>query len=140
MTVGRFANEVEAHATIKATLLPALGKVATPLLKTLAATAFVRDPDAEPLRDGKDRVIPDPELRDTETIPWTEGIDEYLAREVLPWAPDAYVVDPDGKKGYEIPLTRLFHKFVEPRPSAEIKAEIRDVERQFRDAIEAVLA
>jgi type I restriction enzyme M protein len=50
------------------------------------------------------------------------------------------VDDIEGKKGYEIPLTRLFHKPVEPRPSEEIKAEIRELERDFREAIEAVLA
>jgi len=63
-----------------------------------------------------------------------------LEREVLPWAPDAYVTDPEGKKGYEIPLTRLFHKPVEPRSSEEIKAEIRQLEAEFREAVEAVLS
>lgn len=47
---------------------------------------------------------------------------------------------PGGKKGYEIPLTRLFHKPVEPRPSDEIKDEIRELRADFRGAIEAVLA
>ncbi len=78
-------------------------------------------------------------LRDTETIPWTEDVGAYMEREVLPWAPDAYVLDTEGKKGYEIPLTRLFHKPVEPRPSEQVKEEIRELEREFREAIEAVL-
>lgn len=135
-------SDGEARTAIKAALLPALGKgkVGAPLLKTLAGACFVRNPEAEPLSDAKGAPLPDPELRDTETIPWTEDVAEYLAREVLPWAPDAYVIDPDGRKGYEIPLTRLFHKPVVPRPSEEIKAEIRHLEREFREAIEAVLA
>jgi type I restriction enzyme M protein len=134
-----FDDEDAARAALKAALLPALGKVGAPVLKALAAAYFVRDQGAEPLRDKKGRVIPDLDRRDTETIPWTEDVGEYLAREVLPWAPDAYVDDPKGRKGYEIPLTRLFHKPVEPQPSEEIKAEIRELEREFRGAIEAVL-
>jgi type I restriction enzyme M protein len=120
--------------------MPVLGKVGAPVLKTLAAACFVRDQDAELLTDKKGRMIPDPDLRDTETIPWTEDVGEYLEREVLPWAPDAYVDDTEGRKGYEFPLTRLFHRPVEARPSEEIKEEIRELEREFRAAIEAVLA
>ncbi len=120
-------------------LVPVLGAVRTPLLKALAARAFVRDPDADPVRDGKGRIIPDPDLRDTETIPITETVEDYLTREVLPWAPDAYVPDPEGRIGYEIPLTRLFHRPVEPRPSAELKAELRELADEFQRAIGEVL-
>jgi type I restriction enzyme M protein len=135
-----FEDEDAARAALKAALLPVLGKVGAPVLKALTAACFVRDQDAEPLTDKKGRVIPDPNLRDSETIPWTEDVGAYMEREVLPWAPDAYVLDTEGKKGYEIPLTRLFHKPVEPRPSEQVKEEIRELEREFREAIEAVLA
>jgi type I restriction enzyme M protein len=135
-----FDAEADVWAVLKEALLPIRRKVGAPLLRALAAACFVRDPEADPLRDGKGRVLPDPELRDTETIPWTEDVADYLEREVLRWAPDAYVPGPDGKKGYEIPFTRLFHVPVEPRPSAEIKAEIRRLEAEFRAAIEEVLA
>jgi type I restriction enzyme M protein len=140
MPAASFDDEDPARAALKAAVLPVLGKVGAPLLKALVAACFVRDEGAEPLTDKKGRVIPDPELRDTETIPWTENVGAYMEREVLPWAPDAYVDDPEGRKGYEIPLTRLFHKPVVPRPSEEIKAEIREMEREFREAIEAVVA
>ncbi len=139
MPAATFDDEDAARAALKVGLLPLLGKVGTPVLKPLVAACFARDENAEPLTDQKGRLIPDPDLRDTETIPWTEDVGKYLEREVVPWAPDAYVDDPVGKKGYEIPLTRLFHKPVEPRPSDEIKVEIRALEREFRAAIEAVL-
>ena len=37
---------------------------------------------------------PDPDLRDTEQVPLTEegGVDAFLRREVLPYAPDAWYV------------------------------------------------
>ena len=133
-------QEKEAYAALRSALLPVLDRVGTPLLRTLAASCFVRDPDADPLHDGRGQIIPDPELRDTETVPWTENVDDYLAREVLPWAPDAYVSDPVGRKGYEIPFTRLFHSTVEPRESSELRAEILRLEGALRDAIEAVVA
>jgi type I restriction enzyme M protein len=139
MPAATFDAEDAAWAALKTALMPVLGKVGAPVLKTLAAACFVRDQDAEPLTDKKGRVIPDTDLRDTEMIPWTEDVGAYMEREVLPWAPDAYVDDPNGRKGYEIPLTRLFHKPVEPRPSEEIKAEIRELEWEFRGAIQAVL-
>jgi type I restriction enzyme M protein len=140
MSAATFDDEDGARAALKTALLPVLGKVGAPVLKALAAACFVRDQDAEPLTDKKGRVIPDPDLRDTETIPWTQDVGEYLEREVLPWAPDAYVDDTEGRKGYEIPLTRLFHRPVEARPSEKIKAEIRELEQELRAAIEAVLA
>ena len=80
---------------------------------------------ADPLRgrfeaelDGKVRVVeyePAPELRDTEQVPLLEegGVDAFLRREVLPYAPDAWY-DADGvKMGYEISFTRYFY---EPAP------------------------
>jgi type I restriction enzyme M protein len=140
MALASFDNEAAAKAAIKKALAPEVVKPGAPLLKALAGACFVRDSEAAALTDSKGQPLADPDLRDTETIPWTEDVDKYLEREVLPWAPDAYVVDRAGKKGYEIPLTRLFHKPVEPRPSEEIKGEIRQLEAEFRKAMEAVLA
>ncbi|MEY8392008.1 SAM-dependent DNA methyltransferase [Lachnospiraceae bacterium] len=56
---------------------------------------------------------PDSDLRDTEQIPIKEDIDEYIKREVLPYVPDAWVDESKTKKGYEIPFTRHFYKYVE---------------------------
>ena len=89
--------------------------------------------------DRQGATVPDPELRDTENVPLSEDVDEYLAREVLPHVPDAWVADPDGKVGYEIPFTRLFYKYTPPRPSEEIKAELREREARIRQLLEEVL-
>lgn len=56
---------------------------------------------------------PDTDLRDTEQIPVKEDIVEYIKREVLPYAPDAWVDESKTKKGYEIPFTRHFYKYIE---------------------------
>ncbi len=110
-----------------------------PLLKALVARCLVRDADLPGQRDGKGRIEWDPALRDTENAPLTEDVDEYLTREVLPHVPDAVVTNPEGKIGYHIPFTRLFYKYAPPRPSEEIKAELREREARIRQLLEEVL-
>ena len=48
-----------------------------------------RDPEAAICRDRRGNPEPDPELRDTETVPLREDVDAYVEREVLPHVPDA---------------------------------------------------
>lgn len=97
----------------------------------------LRDEQGEIVRDSKGRAKADKDLRDTENIPLTEDVDEYLAREVLPYAPDAWIeprknkqtkVMETGTIGYEIPFTRYFYEYTPLRPSADILKEIRELE------------
>ena len=91
-----------------------------------------------PLRDGSGKLIlskgkqqPDSNLRDTENVPLTEDISVYFAREVLPFAPDAWIDQSKSKVGYEIPFTRYFYKYEAPKPSAQIMAEILEIEKEL---------
>jgi type I restriction enzyme M protein len=91
-----------------------------------------------PLRDEKGKLIlskgkqqPDSNLRDTENVPLTEDIGAYFAREVLPFAPDAWLDQSKSKVGYEIPFTRHFYKYEAPKPSAQIMAEILEIEKEL---------
>ena len=89
----------------------------------------------------------DKDLRDTETIPLTESIDEYVRREVLPHVPDAWVNtsirdEKDGevgKVGYEINFNRYFYVYKPPRPPEVIAAEIREVEKRFLELMKGVV-
>ena len=89
----------------------------------------------------------DRELRDTETIPLTESIDDYMAREVLPHVPDAWVNttirdEKDGgigKVGYEINFNRYFYVYKPPRPPEVIAAEIREMEKRFLELMKGVV-
>ena len=49
--------------------------------------------------------VPDPELKDSEIIPWKEDITEYLDKNVHPYAPDFWYNKSESKIGYELPLT-----------------------------------
>ena len=99
--------------------------------------------------DKKGRPVADKELSgDTENIPLKEDVDAYMAREVLPYAPGAWieeVKDPRTKKkirgvvGYEIPFTRYFYEYKPLRPSAEILDEIRELEASIAGKLKGVL-
>jgi type I restriction enzyme M protein len=108
-------------------LKPVLSKVklAAPVKKAITAAFAVRDPEAPIVLDAKGQPEPDTDLRDTENVPLDQDIDEFLDREVRPFAPDAWVDDTKTKTGYEIPFTRHFYKYVPPRPLADIDAEIK---------------
>lgn len=88
------------------------------------------------LKKGKKQ--PDPSLRDTENIPLTEDIDEYFAREVLPYAPDAWVDHKKTKVGYEIPMTRFFYQFKTPELVEDIVARINLLEADITTSLNSL--
>lgn len=84
---------------------------------------------------------PDPDLRDTEQVPLLEegGIEAFLEREVLPYAPDAWF-DPEGVKvGYEISFNRYFYKPAPMRTLEEIRAEILAVRKESEGLLDEIL-
>jgi type I restriction enzyme M protein len=79
--------------------------------------------------DGKVCVVeyePDSDLRDTEQIPLVEegGVEAFIRREVLLYAPDAWYDPSIIKTGYEISFTRYFYKPQPLRTLEEIRADI----------------
>ena len=84
---------------------------------------------------------PDGDLRDTEQIPLQEegGIDAFLEREVLPWAPDAWYRGDSVKIGYEISFNRYFYKPQPMRPLDEICADIRVVEGETEGLLDEIV-
>lgn len=95
------------------------------------------DESGEPiLKKGKKQ--PDSALRDTENVPLTEDIQAYFEREVLPFAPDAWIDDKKSKVGYEIPFTRYFYKYEAPKPSDEIMKEILAIESELDGSLKEI--
>ena len=88
------------------------------------------------LKNGKKQ--PDTSLRDTENVSLTENIQDYFKREVLLFAPDAWIDEKKSKVGYEIPFTRYFYKYEAPQPSAEIMAEILELEKELEGSLQEV--
>ena len=106
------------------------------------------DEDGSPVRTSRGKLMPDKDKNDTENIPLKEDTADYMVREVLPYAPDAWIEPRKQKKGqmlelrdggvvgYEIPFTRFFYEYTPLRPSAEILAEIRELEASITEKLQ----
>jgi len=107
--------------------------------KAIANALSERDETADICRDAKGNPEPDSDLRDTELVPLSENWQDYVAREVTPFVPDAWVDESHrdgqdgetGRVGYEINFNRYFHKYVPPRPLEEIDAELHQLEAEI---------
>ena len=98
-----------------------------------------------PLRDENGELIlkkgkkqPAAFLRDTENVPLTQDIDAYFEREVLPYAPDAWVDHKKTKVGYGIPMTRYFYEYQAPESIETIVDRIKTLEADISASLDAL--
>jgi type I restriction enzyme M protein len=115
-------------------------RLSAPELKAVLAALGERDESAETCRDRDGQPEPDADLRDTETVPLKESIDEYFKREVLPHVPDAWIDTTKTKVGYEIPLNRHFYHYEPPRPLEVIEQSIKSLEDDIMKMLKEVTA
>ena len=101
------------------------------LIYELFDSNWEKDEKADEYHDKQWRIIPDPDLRDNESIPLKENQDDYMKREVLPYLPDAYIDESKTKIWYEIPFIKYFYKYEEPQPSEEILNEIFELDKNL---------
>jgi type I restriction enzyme M protein len=121
-------------------------KLAASVQKAILSALSERDEAAVICRDKDGHPEPDPELRDTESVPLAERIEDFFAREVQPHVPDAWINtairdEKDGgvgKVGYEINFNRYFYKYQPPRPLEEIEADIKTLEREILEMLRDV--
>ena len=99
--------------------------------KAIESALSERDPEAAICRSSRGKIEADTELRDTETVPLGEDIDDYMAREVLPHLPDAWVDESKTKVGYEIPLNRHFYVYEPPRALDVIRSDLQELELEI---------
>jgi type I restriction enzyme M protein len=85
--------------------------------------------------DWEEKPVQDTDLRDSESIKWKEDITEYFEREVLPFAPDAWMDREKDKIGYEIPFTKFFYEYKPLRDLKLIMADIEELEEQTEDLL-----
>ena len=114
-------------------------EAAAPVIKKTHKPGAV---ESDPIRglieaavDGQSAVVeyePDTDLRDTEQVPLLHegGIEAFIRREVLPYAPDAWYDAASVKVGYEISFTRHFYKPQPLRPLEEIRTDILALEQE----------
>ncbi len=114
-------------------------KLTAALRKAVLAALSERDKEAAICCDEDGHPEPDPELRDTESVPLSESIEAFFDREVKPHVPDAWIDTGSrdtkdgevGKVGYEINFNRQFYSYSPPRPLEEIEADIRALEQDI---------
>lgn len=87
--------------------------------------------DGIPRKNKKGEYIQNKELTDTENIPLQETIEDYMNREVIPFAKYSYIDESKTKIGYEISFTKYFYKYQEPRKTEEIMKEILELDRKL---------
>lgn len=95
-------------------------------------------------------VVYDPDLKDSENIPWGMDFDEYMAKEVLPFAPET-VIDKTvtdvgplqdfevGVVGTNISFNKYFYHYEAPRDPKVIADEILELEKGLESFMEGFL-
>ena len=86
----------------------------------------------------KGKPVADKNLRDTENVPLVQDIDRYFEREVLPYAPDAWIDKSKTKVGYEIPMTRYFYEYQPPELVDDIVKRIKKLESEISESLNAL--
>ena len=120
------------------------GKELALALKSISTT----DLAAEPMIGKKGNIEADGDLRDTENIQLPPGFislsedskslqirnlaEDYLAKEIQIYVPDAWIDHSKTKIGYEIPFTRQFYSYQPPRQVDEIRTEIENLEQEIQ--------
>jgi type I restriction enzyme M protein len=107
--------------------------------KVILAALGERNEEAEVCLLPSGEPEPDPELRDSESVPLGDSVEDYFEREVRPYVADAWINaavrdhrdGQIGKVGYEINFNRHFYVYKPPRPLEEIDAEIKALEQEI---------
>lgn len=106
--------------------------------KVVVETPVRNEDGSLALKRGKK--VADPTKRDTENIPLTEAIEDYITREVLPYNPGAWVDESKTKVGFEIPFTHTFYEYKAVEPSADIAARIAAREQSLMAKLHELFA
>ena len=105
--------------------------------KVTVETAETDEKGNEVLKKGKKQAVKG--KTDSEIIPLTEDIEKYFNKNVLPFNEHAFMDRTKDKIGYEIPFTRIFYKFVEPRKSDDVFAEFKELSNQEQELMKKIL-
>ena len=83
--------------------------------------------------------MPDADLRDFENVPLKRKIEDYFDKEVRPHVADAWISG-EPKIGYEIPFTRHFYQYTQPRTLTDIQKDVEQLEAEILGMLKEVMA
>ncbi len=151
-------NRVEAHPyewadafalkTRKQMVKPEVTQAA--LAKAIRDIFTVKGSDKPLIRGKKGEYLADPEKKDVENIPWGTSFEDYIASEVLPFAPETWIDETvrdkgplqDGKVGVvgtNISFNKFFYHYEEPKKTEEIAKEIVELESGLEEFMKEFL-
>ena len=125
------------------------GIPATNIQKAIIDACAVKGSEYPIVYDKKNNVVPDGDLTDSENIPFSVPFEEYMNKEVLPYAPEAWIDESvkdegplqDGGVGIvgtNISFNKYFYHYEEPRKPEEIAAEISTLEDELKSFMKEV--
>lgn len=118
--------------------------------KAILESFMIKDKQHPIVYDKKGVMLYDPELKDSENVPWDMTIEEYMKKEVLPYAPETIVDETvtdsgplqDGKVGVvgtNISFNKYFYQYEKPRDPEIIAKEILELEDGLEKFLEEFL-
>ena len=146
-----------AYETIESLVKPARDAMTKPEATNAAMAKAVRDvmtvkgSEFPIVRDKNGNIMADPDLKDTENIPFDMSFDAYMEKEVLPYAPETWIDESvrdegplqDGKVGVvgtNISFNKYFYHYEEPRKPEVIAKEIMELESGLEGFMKEFLA
>jgi type I restriction enzyme M protein len=98
-----------------------------------------RNAKGQVVTDKKGNPKPDSSLRDTENVPLTMDLQEYMEKEVLPHVPDAWVDETKTNIGYEVNFTKYFYQYKPLRSLDDIRKDIMAIEQKTDGLLKEVI-
>ncbi|MBE2908300.1 SAM-dependent DNA methyltransferase [Anoxybacillus flavithermus] len=113
-------------------------KLSTAIVKAIISVFGEHDEDAEPCKDNKGNLEPNPELRDYENVPLKEDVEQYFEREVKPFVPDAWIDHDKTVVGYEISFARYFYDIPNQEDIYSLRDKILSLEKEINEMMGAL--
>ena len=145
-----------AYETIESLVKPARDAMTKPEATNTAMAKAVRDvmtvkgSEFPIVRDKNGKIMADPDLKDTENIPFDMSFDAYMEKEVLPYAPETWIDESVrdegplqdekvGVVGTNISFNKYFYHYEEPRKPEVIAKEIMELESGLEEFMKEFL-
>lgn len=132
-----FDNEKDFHDAVEAALTARGLEALMPDFDIVEQFCRQED-DTSQIVTKNGKPVPSVAKRDTENVPLVQDIDNYFRREVLPYAPDAWIDYKKTKVGYEIPMTRYFYEYQPPEPVEDIVERITALEADISASLKVL--
>lgn len=107
-------------------------------LKSISSTFAHIDPEAPIVQDSKGNPVYDPDLKDSENVPFGIEIESFIESELRPFNTEFHVDPAKYKTGFEISFLRHFHQTVGQRLLNSIDTEVNGILDQISNNLREI--